>query len=112
MSAPSRELPLSPEPEKPASIAVETEVEVLATNSPSENRVSTLEEEERHVLPSSDDMELNEETIPPVIAEPGPEDVAAVVATASEALDLQAQHSVEETTEVNFTLVSSAGSVC
>jgi hypothetical protein len=71
--------------------------------------------EERHVLSPENretaDMELKD-IISPTAAETGPEVVAAaVVAPVLGTFELQAQHSVEETTEVSFTHIPSAGSL-
>ena len=95
-------------PEVDVPITVETQPELHPTNSTSEDQVSTLEVEEQQVLLSSTEnldaasIELNDsdDIIPLAAAEPGPEVVAAVVAPV---LELQAQHSMEETTEVSFT---------
>jgi hypothetical protein len=128
MSVPSQELPVNLESEKPVTyeeevlsstgheipevnvpITVEVEPELRSTNSTSEDKeVSTVEMEEQHVMvaPESRDaanIEWNNDIIPLAAAEPGPEIVAGVVLGTFE---LQAQHSVEETTEVSFTLHS------
>jgi hypothetical protein len=124
---PSQELPVNAEPEEPVSheeadeihevkvsISYETEPEPLSTNSASEDKA--LEVEERHVLLSPEsreaaDIELNDDIIPLAAAEPGPEVVAAVAAPVLGTFELQAQHSVEETTEVSCTHILSAGSL-
>ena len=138
MSASSQELLVIPEPEERVthkeavhisstehetpevnvSITAETEPELHPTDSTSEDQVSTLEVEEQQVLlsPESRDaanIELNDsdDIIPLAAAEPEPEVVAAVVAPVLETFELQAQHSVEETTEVSFTSIPSAGSL-
>ena len=85
MSVPSQELSVNPEPEELVSIAVETEPEPLSTNSTSEDKISTLEVEEQHVLLSSGSPD-------------------------AETLEFQAQHSVEGTAEVSFTFIPAAGS--
>jgi hypothetical protein len=122
ISVPSQKLPVNAEPEEPVTHdeadeipevnvpnSVETEPEPLLTNSTSEDKV--LEVEERHVLSPENreaaNMELKDDIIPPTAAEPGPEVVAPVLGT----FELQAQHSVEETTEVSFTHIPSAGSL-
>lgn len=119
---PSQELPANAETEEPATheaadeipevtvpISVETEREPLSTNS-----TSALEVEERHVLlPENHEaanMELKDDIIPPTAAEPGPEVVATVVAPVLGTFELQAQESLEETTEVSFSHNRSAGS--
>jgi hypothetical protein len=129
MSASSQELLVNPEPEERVTnmeavpevdvpITVETEPELHPTNSTSEDKVSTLEVEEQQALlsPESRDapnIELNDsdDIIPLAAAEPGPEVVAAVVAPVLGTFELQAQHSMEETTEVSFTPIPSAGSL-
>ena len=131
MSTSSQELLVNPEPEEPAthkeavhissieqetpevnvSITAETEPELHPTNSTSEDQVSPLEVEEQPELlsPESRDaanIELNDsDDIPLAAAEPGPEVVAAVVAPVLGTFELQAQHSLEETTEVSFTSI-------
>ena len=132
MSVISQELPVNSEPEEPAThkeavhisstsheipqvnvpVTLETEPEPRPTNSTSEDKASALEVEEQ--VPESHDaasIELNDEIISPPAAEPGPEVVAAVVAPAVGTSELQAQHSVEESTEVSFTPILSAGSL-
>ena len=136
LSVPSEELPVNPEPEEPVTqeesvpissssleipevdvpVTVETQPEPHLTNSISEDYVSTLEAEERHVLLSPenlevDNVELNDDSIPLADAEPGLEVVANVEAPVLGTLELpsQAQRSVEETTEVSFT--SNTGSL-
>ena len=135
MSASSQELLVNPEPEEPVThkeavhissteheipevnvpITVETEPEARSTNSTSDDKVSTLEVEEQQVLLSRESLdaaniELNED-IPAAAAEPGPEleVVAAVVAPVLGTSELQAQDSVEETTEVSFIPIPLAG---
>jgi hypothetical protein len=64
-------------------------------------------EEEHVLLPENCEvanLELKDDIIPPTAAESGPEVVAAVVAPVLGTFELQAQHSVEETTEVSFTI--------
>ena len=122
MSVPSQELPVNPEPEEPVTheeadeirdvnvpITVETAPEPHSTNSTSEDKVSTLEMEERHVLlsPESHDaanIELDNDI---AATKPGPEVVAAVLGT----FEFQEQYSVEETTKVSFSHTLSAGSL-
>ncbi|KAF8814131.1 hypothetical protein BYT27DRAFT_7250331, partial [Phlegmacium glaucopus] len=75
---------------------------------------STIPADAQHVLLSTEsrdvpNIELEDEIIPLAAAEAGPEAVEALVAPVSESLELQTQHSVEETTEVSVTLVPSAG---
>ena len=129
MSVPSQELPVNPDPEEPVTheeadeipevnvpITVETAPETRSTNSTFEDKISTLEMEEQHVLLSPEsreaaNIELNDDIIPRAAAEPGPEVVAAVVAPVLGTFDLQAQRSVEETTEVSFTHIPSAESL-
>ena len=135
VSVPLQELPLNSDPEEPVTheetvplssnsleipeayvpVTAETEPEPLLTDFTSEDKVSTLEMEE-HVLLSSENsdaanVELIDESIPLAAAEPGPEVVEAVVAPVLGTSESQAQYSVEETTEVIFTHVSSAGSL-
>ena len=127
ISVPSQELPANAEPEESVTheeatpevnvpFTAETEPEPCSTYSTSEDKVSSLEVEEQHVLLSPEsreaaNIELNDDNISPAAVEPGPEVVAAVVAPALGTFELQAQHSVEETTEVSFTHVPSAGSL-
>ena len=132
MSVPSQELPVNAEPEEPVTheeevpvsstslelpeVTVETEPEPDSTNSTSEDKVSTLEMEEQHALSSPEsreaaNIELNDDIAPIAAAETGPEVMAAVVAPVLETSELQAQHSVEETTEVSFIHIPSAGSL-
>lgn len=102
-TVPSQQLPVNPEL---VSTTVESEPELLLTNSTSEDQASTLEEQ--HAFPSSEspNIELTDDTIPLATAEPEPEVVATVVASVSETLE---HHSVEGTTEVSFTLIPSGG---
>ena len=85
--------------------------EPIAEFSP-KDKASTLEvEEERHMLlspknPEAANVELNDDSIPIAVAEPRSEVVTAVVAPVLGTFELQAQHSVEETTEVNFTPIA------
>jgi hypothetical protein len=122
ISVPSKELPVNAEPKEPVTadeihevnvpITVETEQEPLSTNSTSEDKA--LGVEERHVLlspESREDIELNDDIIPVAAAEPGLEVVAAVAAPVLGTLALQAQHSVEEKTEVSFIHIPSAESL-
>ena len=127
MSVPSQELPVNVEPEEPVTheeatpevhvpITAEIEPESHSTNPISEDKVSTLEAEEEHVLLSSEsreatNVESNDDIISPAAFEPGPEVMATVVAPVLGTSEPQAQHSVEETTEVSFTHISSAGSL-
>ena len=133
MSISSQELPVNPEEpvtheeavptsisleisEVNVPITAETEPESRSTNSISEDNVSTLEVEEEHVLLSPDsrepaNIELNDDNIPFSAAEPGPEVVEAVAAPVLGTSESQAQHSVEETAEVIFTHIFSAGSL-
>lgn len=123
MSAPLQELPVNPEPEQPITheqavptsstrleipevdvpVSVETEPEPSLTNLTSENRVSTLEVDEQHVLssdnPETANVELNDDSIP---LEPGSEVVDAVVEPELGTFESQTQHSPEETAEVSF----------
>jgi hypothetical protein len=133
MSISSPELPVNAEVEEPVThkeavpisstsleipevivpITAETEPESRSMDSISEDKVSTLEVEERHVLlsPESRDpanIELNDDSIPLAVAEPGPEAVEAVVAPVLGTSESQAQPSVEETTEVSFIYIPSA----
>ena len=103
-----------PDPEVNVSIAVETEpeTETLSTNFAPEE-VRTLEVEEQHPLVSlgsrdAADVGSKDEVIPLAITEPGPEVVAAVVAPVLGTLELQAQHSVEEPTQMESRSVLSA----
>lgn len=100
-TVPSQQLPVNPEL---VSITVETEPELLSTNSTSEDQASALELGEQHAfLPSeSPNIELTDDTIPLATAEPGPEVVATVVAPVSETPE---DHSVQGTTEVSSTLI-------
>jgi hypothetical protein len=124
MSVPSQEPPVSLEHEEPVahkeevhtrheipevnvSITVETEPESRSTNS-EDKEIPTVEVEEQYVLvsPESRDaanIELNDDIIPLAAAEPGWEVIEGVVAPVLGTFELQAQHSVEETTEVSFT---------
>jgi hypothetical protein len=129
MSVPSQELPVNPEAEEPGVTheeatpgvnvpftVIEAEPEPLSMNSTSEDKVSTLEVDERNVLLSPEsreaaNIELNDDIISSAAAEPGPKVVAAVVAPVSGTFELHAQHSVEETTEVSFNHIPSAGSL-
>ena len=121
MSVPSHEPPVNAEaeecvtneeatPEVNVPFTVEAEHEALSTDSTSE--VKALEVEEQNVLLSPEsreaaNIELNDDIIPPAAAEPGPEVVATVVTPVSGTLELLAQHSVEETTEVSLNPISS-----
>jgi hypothetical protein len=125
MSVPSQDLPVNAEAEEPVTheeatpevnvpFTVEAEPEPHSTDSTSEDK--GLEVEEQNVLLSPEsreaaDIELKDDIIPPAAAEPGPEVVAAVVVPVLGTFELQAQHSVEETTEVSFAHISSAGSL-
>ena len=133
ISGPSQELPVNPETEEPVThkeavhissigheipevnvpIIVETDPEARSTDSTSEDKVYTLEVEEQVLLsPESHDaanIELNKDIVPAAAAEPGPEVVAAVVAPVLGTFEPQAQHSVEETTEVSLTPIPLAG---
>ena len=135
MSVSSQGLPVNPEPEEHVThkeavhisatrhetlevnvpVTVETEPEVRSTSPTSEDKVSTLEVEEQALLsPESGDstnIELNNDIIPLSAAEPEPKVVAAVVTPVLGTSELQAEHSVEETTEVSFTLIPLAGSL-
>ena len=129
VSIPSQELPVHPEHEEPVTheeavpvsspsleipevdvpVAAETEPEPCSTNFTSQDQDSTLEVEERHVLLSPENpelvnVELNDESVRLAAAEPGPEVVVAVEAPVlgTFASELQAQHSMEETTEVSL----------
>ena len=135
VSVPLQEPPLNSEPEEPVTheetvplssnsleipeayvpVTAETEPEPLLTDFTSEDKVSTLEMEE-HVLLSPEsrepaNIELNDDNIPFSAAEPGPEVVEAVAAPVLGTSESQAQHSVEETAEVIFTHIFSAGSL-
>ena len=135
-SVPAEGLPANPEPEEfvtheeaiPISstsleipevdvpVATETEPEPGLTNPTSEDKVSTPGVEGRHVLPSPENLEAvnvesNDESIPLATAEPGPEVVEAVVPPVLGTFETQAQDSVEETTEVSFIHILSAGSL-
>ena len=131
MSVPSQELSVKPEPEEPVIHkeavhisstsqeipevnvpVIEIEPESRPTNSTSEDKASTLEVEEQQVPEGHDpaNIELNDD-IPPAAAGPEPEVVAAVMAPVVGTFELQAQHSVEETTEVSFTPIPSVGSL-
>ena len=132
MSVPSEELPVNPEPEEPViheeaipisstsleipeldvPVTAETEPEPRPTNLASEDKASTLEVEERHLLLSPEnpgvvDAESNDES---VTVEPSLEVVEAVVAPALGSSEIQTYHSVEEMTEVGFIRIPSAGS--
>ena len=136
VSVPLQELPVNSEPEEPVTheeavpmssssleipevdvpVTIETEPEPSSTNFTSEDKVSTLEVEERHVLLSSKNsdaanVELIDDSIPFAAAEPGPEVVEAVVAPVLGTSESQAQGSAEETAEVSHTHISSAGSL-
>ena len=135
VSVPLQELPVNSEPEEPVTheavpissssleipevdvpVTIETEPEPSSTNFTSEDKVSTLEVEERHVLLSSKNsdaanVELIDDSIPFAAAEPGPEVVEAVVAPVLGTSEFQAQGSAEETAEVSHTHISSAGSL-
>ena len=121
-SVPSQELPVNEHasvtheeadeiPELDVPISVETEPEPLSTTTTSTSGDKTLDVEERHVLSPENreaaNMELKDVIIPLTAAEPGPEVVAPVLGT----FELQAQESVEETTEVSFSHNRSAGSL-
>ena len=124
-SVPSQEFPVNAEAKEPVTheeetpgvnvpFTVETESEPLLTDSTSEDKALEVEEQNVLVLPESReaaDIELKDDIIPVVTAEPGPDVVAAVVAPVLGTFELHAQHSVEETTEVSFTHVPSAGSL-
>ena len=125
MSVPSHEPPVNAEaeecvtneeatPEVNVPFTVEAEHEALSTDSTSEVKALEVEEQNVLVLPESReaaDIELKDDIIPVVTAEPGPDVVAAVVAPVLGTFELHAQHSVEETTEVSFTHAPSAGSL-
>jgi hypothetical protein len=125
MSIPSQEPPVNAEAEEPVThveatpevnvpFTVEAEPEPLSTNSTSEDKGLEVEEQDVLLSPESRDaanIELNDDIIPLAAAESGPEFVAAVVAPVLGTYELHAQHSVEETMEVSFIHIPSAGSL-
>ena len=125
LSVSSQELPVNPEvedseamavpiysthleiPEVNVPITAETEPESRSTDSISEDNVSITEVEDRHALLTSEsreavDIDLNDDSIFLAAAEPVPEVVEEVAVPVLETSELQAEHSVEETTEVSF----------